>query len=188
MPPAPVIRGQMEWLIMGVWPPSPSDLVRLLWSLPLCQTLDRGRPLPSLVLSPPSSLTPPPARLRHSSLQEHGRGSKKYWASPYTLMKQWARCCPSLAVTKGKLEVIKVFQKLQKDLGMGVALELFQKVLAAIEADMYHDAVGCPACQVPGDWEFCRRSHYHPQHNLHVCPESQVCFCLNPKYPYDHFN
>ena len=39
---------------------------------------------------------------------------------------------------KGKLEMMKVFQKLQKDLGMGVALESFQKVLVAIEADMYH--------------------------------------------------
>ena len=27
-----------------------------------------------------------------------------------------------------------------------------------------------------------------PQHDLHVCLESQVCFCLNPKYPYDHFD
>ena len=90
--------------------------------------------------------------------------------------------------TKGKLEVMKVFQKLQKDLGMGVALESFQKVLVAIEADMYHDAVGCPDCQVRGNWEFCKHSHYHPQHDLHVCPESQVCFCLNCKYPYDHLD
>ena len=29
---------------------------------------------------------------------------------------------------------------------MGVALESFQKVLVAVEADMYHDAVGCPDC------------------------------------------
>ena len=29
---------------------------------------------------------------------------------------------------------------------MGVALESFQKVLAAIEGDMFHDAVGCPDC------------------------------------------
>ena len=69
---------------------------------------------------------------------------------------------------------MKVFQKLEKDLGMGVALESFQKVLAAVETDMYHDAVGCPDCRIRGDWEFCKRSHYHPQHNLHVCPESQV--------------
>ena len=88
---------------------------------------------------------------------------------------------------KGKLEVMKTFQKLQKDLGMGVALEVFKKVLAAVEANMYHDAVGCPNCCVQGDLEYCRCSHLHPQHNLHVCPESQVCFCLNPKYPYDHF-
>ena len=88
--------------------------------------------------------------------------------------------------TKGKLEAMKTFQKLQKDLGMGVALESFQKVLAAGEADMYHDAVDCPDCQVHVDWEFCKHSCYHPQHNLHVCLESQVCFCLNPKYPYDH--
>ena len=40
---------------------------------------------------------------------------------------------------------MKVFQKLQKELGMGVALESFQKVLAAVEADMYHDAVGVRA-------------------------------------------
>ena len=45
---------------MGVQSLSPSDLVRPLQSLSLCQTLDRGRPLPSLVLSPLSSLTPPP--------------------------------------------------------------------------------------------------------------------------------
>ena len=71
---------------------------------------------------------------------------------------------------------------------MGVALESFQKVLAAVEADMYHDTVGCPDCCVCGDWEFCKHSHYHPQHDLHVCPESQVCFCLNPKYPYDRLD
>ena len=83
---------------------------------------------------------------------------------------------------------VKVFQKLQKDLGMGVALESFQKVLAAVEADMYHDTVGCPDYQVRGDWEFCKRSCYHPQHDRHVCPESQVCFCMNPKYPYNCFD
>ena len=83
---------------------------------------------------------------------------------------------------------MKVFQKLQKDLGMGVALESFQKVLAAVEADMYHDAVGCPDCHVHGNWEFCKRSRYHPQNDLHVCLESQICFCLNPGYPYDHFD
>ena len=33
---------------------------------------------------------------------------------------------------------------------MGRALESFQKVLAAVEADMYHDAVGCPDCRVCG--------------------------------------
>ena len=126
--------------------------------------------------------------IRNKSSQEQGRGSKKEQASLDPLMKRQAHCCPSSAATKGKLEVMKVFQKLQKDLGMGVALESSQKVLAAIETDMFHDAVGCPDFQVCGNWEFCKRSHYHPQHDLHVCPESQVCFCLNPKYSYDHFN
>ena len=37
---------------------------------------------------------------------------------------------------KGKLEAMKTFQKLQKDLGMEVALESFQKVLAAVEEDI----------------------------------------------------
>ena len=49
-------------------------------------------------------------------------------------------------VTKGKLEAIKTFQKLQKDLGIGVALEAFQKVLRVVEEDMYHDAIGCLDC------------------------------------------
>ena len=49
-------------------------------------------------------------------------------------------------MTKGKLEVMKTFQRLQKDLGIGVALEAFQKVLATVEEDMYHDAVGCSDC------------------------------------------
>ena len=39
----------MEWPIMGVLPPSPSDLVGPLRSLSLHQNLDRGKPLPSLV-------------------------------------------------------------------------------------------------------------------------------------------
>ena len=71
---------------------------------------------------------------------------------------------------------------------MGVALEVFQKVLTAIEADMFHDAVGCANCHVCGDWEYGKCSQYHSQHDLHVCPESQVCFFLNLKYPYDHFD
>ena len=71
---------------------------------------------------------------------------------------------------------------------MGVALEAFQKVLAAIEANMYHDAAGCPDCCVHGDWEYCRHSRFHPQHDLHVCLESQACFCLNPGYPYNYFD
>ena len=41
---------------------------------------------------------------------------------------------------------MNTFQRLQKDLGMGVAMEAFQKVLAAVEADMFHDAVGCSDC------------------------------------------
>ena len=90
--------------------------------------------------------------------------------------------------TKGKLEAMKTFWKLQKDLGMDMALESFQKVLATVEEDLFHDPPSCSDCHVQGDWEFCRRSHYHPQHDLYVCPESQVCFCLNPKYPYDHFD
>ena len=173
---------------MGICPPSPSELVEPLQSLFLRQTLNQGRPLPSLVLSPLSSLTPPLAQLHHSSLQEQDKGPKHQQASPYTLMKCQAHCHPSLAATKGKPEAMKTFQKLQKDLGMGVALESFQKVLAVIEEDMYHDTVGCPDCWVCGDWEFCRCSQYHPQHDLHVCPESQVCFRWNPKYPYDHFD
>ena len=83
---------------------------------------------------------------------------------------------------------MKTFQRLQKDLGMGVVLELFQKVLAAVEADLYHDAVGCPDCHVHGNWEYCRHSCFHLQHDIHVYLEFQVCFCLNPKYPYDHFD
>src|SRR6202000_1302625 len=59
-PPAPRVRGPMQWPIMGVRPPSPSDLVGPLRSLSLRQTLDKGEPLPSLVLSPPSSPTPTP--------------------------------------------------------------------------------------------------------------------------------
>ena len=87
---------------------------------------------------------------------------------------------------KGKLEVIMTFWKLQKDLGMDVALESFWKVLATVEEDLFHDPFGCSDCCVRGDWELCKCSRYHPQHKLHVCPESQVCFCLNPKYPYNH--
>ena len=162
-PPVLAVRGQMDWPIMGIRPPSPSDLVKPLCSLSLHQTLDRGKPLPSLVLSPPSSPTLPPARLCRTSLWALDRGSKKDQASPYTSTKHRARCGPSLVATKGKLEAMKVFQKLQKDLGMGVALESFQKVLAAIDADMFHDAVGCPNCRICGDWEFCKRSRYHPQ-------------------------
>ena len=83
---------------------------------------------------------------------------------------------------------MKTFQKLQKDLGMEVALESFRKVLAAVEEDIFHDPLGCSECRVQGDWEFCRCSRYHPQHDLHECQEGQVCFCLNPKYSYDHFD
>ena len=75
-----------------------------------------------------------------------------------------------------------------KDLGMEVALESFRKVLAVVEEDIFHDPLGCSECRVRGDWEFCKRSHYHPQHDLHECLEGQVCFCLNPKYSYDHFD
>ena len=116
------------------------------------------------------------------------RGSKKDRASPYTSTKRRVCCRPSSAVTKGKLEAMKMFQKLQKDLGMEVALESFRKVLAAVEEDIFHDPLGCSDCRVRGDWKFCRRSQYHPQHDLHECPEGQVCFCLNPKYSYDHFD
>ena len=61
-------------------------------------------------------------------------------------------------------------------------------VLAVVEEDIFHDPLGCSECRVRGDWEFCKRSRYHPQHDLHECPEGQVCFCLNPKYSYDHFD
>ena len=38
---------------------------------------------------------------------------------------------------------MKTFQKLQKDLGMDVALESFQKVLAMVEEDRFHDPLSC---------------------------------------------
>ena len=66
---------------MGVQALSPSELVEPLCSLSLRQTLDRGKPLPSLVLSPPSSLTPPLAQLRRTFLWVQDRGSKKDWGS-----------------------------------------------------------------------------------------------------------
>ena len=50
-----------------------------------------------------------------------------------------------------KLEVMKTFQRLQRDLGLGMAMEAFQKVLSAVETDMHHDAIGCPNCWVCGD-------------------------------------
>ena len=49
---------------------------------------------------------------------------------------------------KGKLEVMKTFRKLQKDLGMDVDLESFQKVLTVVEEDMFHDPLGCSDCCV----------------------------------------
>ena len=63
-------------------------------------------------------------------------------------MKCQASCHPYSAGTKGKLEVMKTFQKLQKDLGMEVALESFQKVLAMVEEDVFHDPLGCSDCCV----------------------------------------
>ena len=86
--------------------------------------------------------------------------------------------------TEAKLEAMKTFWKLQKDMGMDIAMEAFQGVLVLVENDLFHDPLGCLDCQICGDWEYCKHSCYH----LHVCLESQVCFCLNPKYPYNHFN
>ena len=76
----PTVRGWMEWLIMGIGSLSPSNLVWPLQFLSLHQTLDKGIQLPSLVLSPPLSTTPPPAQLCHSSLQELANSSKKHQA------------------------------------------------------------------------------------------------------------
>ena len=89
---------------------------------------------------------------------------------------------------KGKLEAMKTFQRLQKDLGLGVVMEAVQKVLKVVEEDMYHETISYADCWVHGNWEYCKFSQFHTQHDLHVCPESQVCFCLNPKYSYNHFN
>ena len=110
----------------------------------------QGEAAPIIVLSPPTSLTSPLAQLHHSSLQVQDKGSKKHQGKPYSLMKHHQQCWPSLVAMKGKLEAMKTFQRLQKVLGMGVALEVFQKVLVAVEANMYHDAVGCPNCCVSG--------------------------------------
>ena len=133
---------------MGIWSLSPPDLVGPLRSLSLHQTLDRGKPLSSLVLSPPSSPTLQPVQLCCSSLQAQGKDSKKERASPYTSMKRWAQCHPSSVGTKGKLEAMKTFWKLHKDLGMDVALESFRKVLGTVEEDMFHDPLSCSDCHV----------------------------------------
>ena len=151
-----------------------AKFIRSSQSLSLHQTPDKGIQLPSLVLSPPSSLTPPPALLHHSSLQGQKGISKKCQGNLYSPTKQCPQCHLSLGVTKAKLELMKPFQKLWKDMGMDVAMEVFQKVLVAVKSDMFHDPLGCSNCWVQGNWEYCRHSHYHPQHNLHVCPESQV--------------
>ena len=136
----------MDWLILGVQPLSPSDLVSLLQSLSLHQTLNRGKPL---ISNSSSSLNLPfffaGARQR---LQERPELSV-YIDKALGLMLFFFS-----GNKGGKLEVMKVFQKLQKDLGMGVALESFQKVLAAVEADMYHDTVSCPDCRVCGTNSF----------------------------------
>ena len=47
-----------------------------------------------------------------------------------------------------KLEAMKTFWKLQKDLGLNVALESFWKVLAMVEEDMFHDPLSCSECHV----------------------------------------
>ena len=73
-------------------------------------------------------------------------------------MKHQAHCHPSSAGTKGKLEAVKTFQRLWKDLELDVALESFRKVLAMVEEDIFHDPLSCSDCQVQGDWEFCKRS------------------------------
>ena len=65
-------------------------------------------------------------------------------------MKCWAQCRPSSVGTKGKLEAMKTFQRLQKDLGLDVALESFWKVLAAVEEDIFHDPLGCLDCRCQG--------------------------------------
>ena len=83
---------------------------------------------------------------------------------------------------------MKTFQGLQKKMGLDMAMEAFWEVLSLVEMDLFHDSMSCPNCCVQGDWEYCSHSCFHPQHDLHVCLETQVCFCLNPKYSYDHFN
>ena len=156
-------------------------------------TLDKGRPLPVLhpslplpTVTPLSSLTPlmtPPPT--HSVLKgEHSKWHKDQM-DLYGPKKRGQRCRPSSPITQVKRELMSLFRKLEREIGLQEALKCFQKAVDSGKEELEHDVMGCQDCWVHNDIVYCEKSKFHPNHPHHCCPPWQNCYCLAPKYSSD---
>ena len=61
----------------------------------------------------------------------------------FGLMKRGQKCKPSLPITKVKQELMLLFWRLEREIGLQEALECFQKALDSGREEMEHDVMGC---------------------------------------------
>ena len=103
----------------------------------------------------------------------------------YGPKKRGQRCRPSSPITQAKRELMSLFWKLEREIGLQEALECFQKAVDSGREELEHDVMSCRDCWVHGDIVYCERSKYHLNHPHHRCPPWQNCYCLAPKYSSD---
>ena len=61
----------------------------------------------------------------------------------YEPTKRGQQCKPSLFIMKAKQELMSLFWRLEREIGLQEALECFQKALDSGREEMEHDVMGC---------------------------------------------
>ena len=103
----------------------------------------------------------------------------------YELKKRGQHCRPSSPITQAKRELMSLFWKLEREIGLQEALECFQKAVDLGKEELEHDVMGCWDCWVQGDVVYCEKSKFHLNHPHHRCPPWQNCYRLALEYSSD---
>jgi hypothetical protein len=89
------------------------------------------------------------------------------------------RCQPS-QLQRVKMAAIRDFLDLEDTWGTREVIQEIGPTLQMCKVEFKHSVLGCQNCNLTSyPYIYCKESHYHPGHSLHLCPQSQYCGCLD---------
>ena len=75
------------------------------------------------------------------------------------------------------MQLEELVHKLEWEYGTDMVRWELEKV--AVKRNAPHLPDWCKDCTIDpmGEWKYCRKGHYHPEHPHHTCPVNAPCYC-----------